>query len=227
MEQAHGIQERSADDGIAADTYAGGLADAEAGQLIDGFVGERAATADYPDVTLFVNAAGHDPDFAFAGGDDAGAIGADEARFVEVHGGGGANHVDDRNAFGDAHDQRNFGIGGFENGVGRVWRRHKDDAGVRTSGLHCFANRVEHRSFEVLGATFAGSHATYNVGAVFDHLLGVESAFAARETLDDQARFFADQNAHRAPPARATTFCAPSFMPLAMVKLRPLSRRIC
>src|SRR5437016_13118443 len=79
----------------------------------------------------------------------------------------------------------------------------------------------------MLGATFAGRDAADNVGTVFDHLLRVESTFAAGETLDDEASFFVDEDAHRAPPARATTFWAPSFMPSAMVKFRPLSRRIC
>src|SRR5581483_1632618 len=66
-----------------------------------------------------------------------------------------------------------------------------------------------------------------HVGSVFDHLLCVERAFATGEALDDQTSFLVDQDAHRAPPASLTTFSAPSFMPLAMVKLRPESRRIC
>src|SRR5204863_389049 len=118
VEKLDGVQERGADDGITADADAGGLADAELRQLMDGFVGERAAAADDADVALLVDAAGHDSDFAFTRGDDAGA--------------------------------------------------------VRT----------------------------------------------------DEARFFVHQDAHRALPARATTFCAPSFMPSAMVKFKPLSRRI-
>src|SRR5258708_409223 len=79
----------------------------------------------------------------------------------------------------------------------------------------------------MLRAAFAWRDATDDVGAVLDHLLRVESAFAAGEALDEQASFFVDQYAQRAPPARATTFWAPSFMPSAMVKFKPLSRRIC
>ncbi len=218
--------ERSADDGVAADADAGGLADAEFGELVDGFVGERAAAADDADVALLVNAAGHDADFAFAGGDDAGAIGADEARFFEVERGGDADHVDDGNAFGDADDERHFGVGGFENGVGGEWRRNENDGGVGAGGFYGFADGVEDGAFEMLRAAFAGRDAADDVGAVVDHLLRVESAFAAGETLDDEACFFVYENAHRAPPARATTFVAPSFMPSAMVKLSPESRRI-
>src|SRR5205814_4910807 len=96
---------RRADDGVAADADAGGLADAEKGQLMDRFVSQGAAAADDADVSLLVNAAGHDADFAFAGRNNARAIGANEARFREIHGGGYADHVEDRNAFGDANDQ--------------------------------------------------------------------------------------------------------------------------
>ncbi len=102
VKEVHRVEERCADDGIATDADARGLANAKPRQLVDGFVGERAAAADDADVALFVDAAGHDANFAFAGGDDARAVGTDEARFVEIDGGGSANHVDDWNAFGDA-----------------------------------------------------------------------------------------------------------------------------
>ncbi len=49
----------------------------------------------------------------------------------------------------------------------------------------------------MLGAAFAWSDAADHVCAVLDHLLGVESAFAAGETLDEEASFFVDQNAHK------------------------------
>src|SRR5580693_6113157 len=177
-------------------------------------------------MALFVNAAGHDADFAFAGRDDAGAIGADEARFFEVERGGDSDHVDHGNAFGDADDERHFGVGGFEDGVGGEWRRDEDHARVSAGGFHGFADGVEHGALEMLRAAFAGRHAADYVCAVVDHLLRVECSFTAGETLDDDACFFVYENAHRAPPARATTFVAPSFMPSAMVKLSPESRRI-
>ena len=84
IEKRDGVEEGGADDGVAADADAGRLADAEARELVDGFIGEGAAAADDADVTLLVDAAGHDADLAFAGRDDAGTVGADEARFLEV-----------------------------------------------------------------------------------------------------------------------------------------------
>src|SRR5271168_4306874 len=215
-----------ADDGIAADADASGLADAEAGQLVDRFVSERAAAADDADVALFVDAARHDADFTFAGGDDARAIGADEARFCRVDSGGGSNHVDYGNAFGDADDQRNFGVGGFENSVGREGRRDENDAGVGSGMFHGVGNGIKYRALEMFGTAFSGSDSADYVRSIFDHLLRVEGSLPASESLNDDSSLFVDENAHRAPPASATTFVAPSFMPSAMVKLKPLSRRI-
>ncbi len=127
VKELDGFEERCADDRIAADTDTSGLADAEAGELIDGFVSESAAAADYADVALLVDAAGHDADFAFPGRDDARAVGADQPRFVAIDYGGDAHHVDDRNALGDADDERNLGVGGFEDGVCSVRRRNEND----------------------------------------------------------------------------------------------------
>src|SRR5271156_1152450 len=194
---------------------------------MDGFVSQRTAAADDADGALLVNAAGHDADFEFAWGDDAWAIGADQARFLEVDGGGYADHVDDWNAFGDADDQWHLRVGGFEDGIRGEGRRNKDYRGVGARGFYGFGYGVEYRTLEMLGAAFAGGDSADDVGAVFDHLLRVKRAFAAGEALDDEARFFVYENAHRAPPARATTLVAPSFMPSAMVKFRPESRRIC
>src|ERR1700676_1226811 len=62
VEHADGVEERRADDRVATDADASGLADAEARQLIDGFIGQGAAAAYDADMALLVNAAGHDAD---------------------------------------------------------------------------------------------------------------------------------------------------------------------
>ena len=79
-------------------------------------------------------------------------------------------------------------------------------------------------TLDVRGAAFAGRDAADDFGAVLDHLLRVERAFAAGQALHEELCFLVDQDAHRAPPARATTFSAPSFMSRAMVKFRPEAR---
>src|SRR5580700_11527179 len=78
----------------------------------------------------------------------------------------------------------------------------------------------------MLGTTFAGGDAADNFRAVIEHLLRMKTAFAAGEALHQHPRIVADKHAHRAPPASFTTFSAPSFIPLAMVKFRPELRRI-
>src|SRR5690348_7041613 len=87
VKEFHCIEERCADDGIAADPDAGGLPYAQTRELIDSFVGQRAAAAYHANVALLVNATGHDPNLAFAWRDDAGAVRADQTRLVKVYGG--------------------------------------------------------------------------------------------------------------------------------------------
>src|SRR5580658_10029648 len=48
----------------------------------------------------------------------------------------------------------------------------------------------------MMRSTLAGRHAANDFGAVLNHLLSMETAFAAREALDDDASFFVDKNAH-------------------------------
>ncbi len=138
---------------------------------MDGFVSQRPAAADDADISLLVNAAGHDADFAFAGRDDARAVRADEARLLEIDDGRDADHIEGGDTFGDADDKRELRIGGFENGVGGVRRRDKNDRGVCASGFGRVGDGVEDRALEMLGATFAGRDSDDDVGAVLDHLL--------------------------------------------------------
>ena len=80
VEHAHSVQEAGADDGIAADSDTCGLANAKLRKLIHGFVSQRAAAADKTDLTLLVDRARHDSDFAFSRRNNPGTVRADEAR---------------------------------------------------------------------------------------------------------------------------------------------------
>src|SRR5437879_12228412 len=94
-------------------------------ELADGLVGQRSAAADDSNVALAVNLSGHDADLAFAGRDDAGAVGADEASLAAAKRGGHAHHIERGNAFGDADEERQPGVNGLEHGgkIGRAsWR---------------------------------------------------------------------------------------------------------
>src|SRR4029077_9895029 len=72
----------------------------------------------------------------------------------------------------------------------------------------------------------ARRHARDHFAAVLDHLPRMEATFAAGKPLDDDPRLFIYKHAHRAPPASATTFSAPSFMSFAIVSPNPESLNI-
>src|SRR5436305_1195093 len=67
-------------DRIAADSDASRLAVTARSELPHRFVCERAAARDHADPSRLVNVTRHDADFASAGRDDTGTIGADQAR---------------------------------------------------------------------------------------------------------------------------------------------------
>src|SRR5690606_34810728 len=166
VEELDRLERGGADDRIA--TAADRRGDAQNGlhHLIGSLVGERAAFADDPDFPLLENEAGHDADLAFLGGDHTGAVGSDQRAIAAVEVFAGDHHVPDRNAFGDAHDHLDAGLGGFHDRIGgeRWW--NEDDADIGSGDLHRFAHRFEHRAIEVLLATFAGSYAAHHIGAV-------------------------------------------------------------
>ena len=131
LEQLQQVDEGRADDRVAADADAGRLAEARGGELADRFVGERAAARDDADAPWLVDVAGHDADLGLAGRDDAGAVRADQPRrgwSLEVA--LDPDHVEDRDAFGDADDERDAGVGRLEDRVGGERRRHEDHRGV-------------------------------------------------------------------------------------------------
>ena len=82
-----------------------------------------------------MDVAGHDADLAFVRRDDTGAVGSDQPRLRARKRALHLDHVEHRNALGDADDQRQFGVDRLQNGVGRVGRRHVDRGGGRTGRL--------------------------------------------------------------------------------------------
>src|SRR5690606_41855335 len=74
---------------------------------------------------------------------------------------------------------------------------------------------VVRRQAQVLGPALARRHATPDLGAVLDHLLGVEGALGTGEALDDDLGVLVDQNAHSNSIlylTAATALRAPSLM---------------
>ncbi len=120
VEHLDDVEMRGAVHRVAADADTGGLTDAAAGELPDGFISQSTAARDDAEVALFVNLTGGDADataavgiFAGAGSDDAGAVRPDEPGLFAQHGAFDLHHVVDGNAFGDADSKVQPGIHGF------------------------------------------------------------------------------------------------------------------
>ena len=96
-----------------------------------------------------------------------------------------AHHVERRDAFGDADDEREAGVGGFHDRVGGKRRRHEDHRRVGAGLLHGVLHGVENRPAFVRRAALARRHAADDGRAVGGRLLGVEGPLAAGEALDD------------------------------------------
>ena len=196
VEQAEGVDVGGADDGVAAYADRGRLADAALGELVDSFVGEGSGAGDDADGAFHMDAAGHDADFGFAGGDDPGAVGADEARGRVLELGPDFDHVESGDAFSNADDEGDTRVFSFEDGVGGKRRRNEDHGGVGAGCRDGVGNGVEDGPAFVGCAAFAGSHASDDVGTVFGAAFGVEGAFFARKTLNNQSSILINQNRH-------------------------------
>jgi hypothetical protein len=144
-----------------------------------------------------VDVAWHDADFGSAWGDDAWAIGADEDALGVRHGVFDAHHVIDGDAFGDADDEFDACVGGFEDAVGGEGRGDKDHGGVAAGGFAGLVDGVEDGDGVVEElAAFAWGDACDDVGAVVAAPAGVEGAGVAGDALDKETGVFIDENAH-------------------------------
>src|SRR5439155_16546385 len=113
------VNEGSADDRVAADADAGGLAEAVRRELVDDLVGQRAASRYQTNLPGRADVPGNDPHLAAARRDEAGAVGADEPRAALLEERDHLRHVEDGNALRDAHDERNAALRRFEDRRGR------------------------------------------------------------------------------------------------------------
>src|SRR5690606_27172940 len=227
FEQLGAVAEVPAADRTAAHAGARRLAAAPLRRLIDRLVRQRARARHDADRARLVDRARHDADLAFARRDDAGAIRTDQPAVVVAEHLFDAHHVEHRHALGDAHDELDAGVCRLQNRVRGERRGHIDHARRRAGLAHRLADRVEDRKPEMLAAAAARRHAADDLRAVLEALLRVERALPARDALADDPRVLADEDAHAAPPASATTFDAASFKSSAGTIDKPLSASIC
>ena len=185
-----------ADDRIAADADARRLADLALRELSDRFVRQRSAARHDADVSFQMNVARHDADLAFARRNDARTVRPDQPRFPSLEEVARANHVESRNAFGDADDQFDAGVRRFHDRVGGERRRNEDHGRVGSGLAARFFNGVEDVDAFVLDAAFSRGDSANNVGAVLDGLKRMKRTFAAGDALNDQSRIFINEYAH-------------------------------
>src|SRR4051812_35003948 len=207
--------------GIAADAKRGGLAESFARGLKHSLIGQRAGARNDPDFARLEDVARHDANLAFARRHHARTVRTDETRLRSGQRALHLHHVGNRNAFGDADDQRDLGIDRFGDRVGGAGRRHVDHAGVAAGLFFRFDHGVEHRQPEMRRAAFARRRAADHLGAVVDRGLRMEGAVLAGEALANDLGILVDEDGHQALPFTAfTIFCAASSRSSADVTLR-------
>src|SRR5262249_32536145 len=192
-------------DGIAADADRGRLAQSGVGGLLHRLVGERAGPGDDADLAGLEDIARHDADLAGVGGEHARAVGADETRPGAIERALHLDHVEHRNALGDAHDERYLGVDSLKDCIGGEawWHIDRCGGGARLLlGLH---DRLEDRHARklrigMLGASLAGGHATHDLRAIGQRLLRVEGPLAAGDALADNPGRLVDKDGHRRAP---------------------------
>src|SRR5579884_2383673 len=210
-EHLQDVDKARAVDRIAADPDATRLAEPDRRGLRHRLVGQRARARDDADPAAAMDMARHDADLALVRGDDAGAVRPDQPRAAAAQAALDRDHVEDRDALGDADDERHPGVGRFEDRVGGKGRRHVDDAGVAPCHGARLGDRVEDRQVEMARAAFARGHAADHLGAVGDRLLGMERALGAGEALAEDLCGGADEDRHQdASLTAATILCAAS-----------------
>src|SRR5687768_3055123 len=162
-----------------------------------------------------------------ARGDDSGTVRTDEPHAPAFHEGHHLEHVQRRDALGDADRQRDLRIGSFHDRVGRKWGRNENHRRVRSGLPTSIMHAVKDRPTLVGRATFAWRDASDNARAVRRRRLRVEGSFASGQALDDEPGVPVEEDCHDYRRASATTFSAASPIESAVVKFKLLSRMIC
>src|SRR4026207_1462879 len=200
LEEPQHVDEVGAGDRIAADAHARRLPEPALGELMDHLVGERAAARDHPHVAHLVDVAGHDADLGLARRDQARAVRADEpargARGEGLH----PHPCRPRHPLGDADDQRDPRVRRFHDGVCGRRRGHEDQRAIGAGRLHRLLHRVPDRAALVDGGAPARRRPAPPRPSVLPAAGRVEGARLAGDSLHQDARRAADQDAHERAP---------------------------
>src|SRR5690606_9516817 len=192
LEQFQDVDKVGTRDRVTTNTYTGRLTKTVISGLFNGFIGQRTGTGNDTHFTRQVNVARHNADFAFTGGDHARAVRADQAyaQLITLH--FGIQHIQRRNAFGDADDQLDAAVSCFQNGIFTEGGWYVDNRGFCTGGFYRFFNSIEHRQTQVSRTTLARSYTANHFGAVGNGLFRVKSTLCAGKALADHFGVFVD-----------------------------------
>ena len=199
-----------ADDGVATNTDSGG--ETNVGQFVHQLVGQGTGLGNQTNLALAGDVRRDNTNQALLGGDDAGAVGANDTGdllAVLVHGclrscpelcG-----VLNRNALGDDDDEADLSLDSLENCCLGEGRGNEDDGDVRAGLLHSLSYGTEDVQLDVGavlrlvgdgGTSLASVHAAHNVGACCEHACGVLGTLATGDALNDDLGVLVHKDRH-------------------------------
>ena len=196
------IKERAPVDRVSADADAGAHPDTRGLELRRRLIAERSRPADNADRAARIDMAGHDPHHRPIGAYHPSAVRPDQAHpggvlvaaLIALH----LHHVLHWYAVGHAYAVLDTGVGGFHDGVRCERRRHEHDARRRVGCGDGLLHRVEHVHPAMAVAATAGGDPAHHIGAVLDHLSGVEGGDASGDPLHQHRRVLVNDDAHDA-----------------------------
>ena len=152
-----------------------------------------------------MDVAGHDADLALARLDNTGTVGSDESRLRDaLHHRLHLDHVESRDALGDADDEVNLSFNSLRDGLGSERWRHVDHTSLSASFLDSLGNGAEDGQTKMLGARLLGVNTADDLCPVRDRLLGVEGSLQrfshiltyvlASHALDEDLRVLVDEH---------------------------------
>ncbi len=175
---------------------------------------QRTALRDHTHVTGRHNRARNDANFGLTRRNQTRAVWPQQTRVLGIKVVACRNHVQHGNVLRQANDQLNAGVGRFINSVYRKASWYENHGRIGTRGFNRLLDAIEDWHFGLVRfkplAALARRHARHHIGAVGDHLLGVERAFSAGNTLYNESCVFVYEDTHAYPSlaclAAATAF---------------------
>ena len=183
-------------DGVAANADTRALPEPRRRELVHGLIGQRPGAAHQPDAAGAVDVAGHDPDLALAGADNARAVGAHEQRAAFPEEGFHPHHIQNRDMLGDDHHEPDARLRRFTGRVRRQRRGHERHTDVGPGLADGLSHRIEHRHAERGLPAPPGGHAADHASPVADHPFRMELPFPTGDALHQHPAPVVYQDTH-------------------------------